>query len=59
MPVMKGKYNAVSPVDADFLRAAEYKIAMPNELPKGVSDIFLDVRYQGDIARLYRGPTFI
>jgi beta-galactosidase len=58
-PANKGKYNAVSPEDADFARAAEFKIAIPNELPEGCSDVFLDVRYQGDIARIYRDSAFL
>jgi hypothetical protein len=46
----------MAPDDGDFEAAAVWKIALP-PIPQvaAVSDLFLKISYQGDVARLYRG----
>jgi hypothetical protein len=45
----------MAPDDADLARAEIWKIELPPVPPNAsVSDAFLEIRYQGDIARLYR-----
>ncbi len=58
-PVKQGTYNALAPTEADFEHAAEFRIEYPHSLPKGSSDVFLTVQYEGDVAHLYRGSTFL
>jgi hypothetical protein len=58
-PVKQGRYNALAPIEADFEHAAEFRFEHPLILPKGCSDVFLTVQYQGDVAHLYRGSTFL
>jgi hypothetical protein len=47
--------TAMAPEDADFAAAAVWKIALP-PIPQtaAVSDLFLKISYQGDVARLYQ-----
>ena len=58
-PVKKGKYNALAPTDQDFAKAAQWRMDVPESLPKGCSDLFLEIHYQGDVAHLYQGGAFI
>jgi hypothetical protein len=45
----------MAPDDADLARAEIWKIELPPVPPNAaVSDAFLEIRYQGDVARLYR-----
>lgn len=57
--VKRGKYNALAPTDQDFARAAEWRIRIPGELPQDCGDLFLELNYQGDVARLYRGGALL
>lgn len=43
---------AQAPEDADFARAARYELALPEEGLKGLSNLFLQIDYTGDVARL-------
>jgi len=44
----------------DFSRAMVWRIEIPSVPPKAsVSDVFLDIGYQGDVARLYSGQHLI
>jgi hypothetical protein len=43
---------AMAPPDAEFDLAARWKIAIPKNFLTGVSDVFLEVQYTGDAARL-------
>jgi len=58
-PVTMGKYNAVAPTDADFIRSGVWKIEIPKVNPLGLSEMFLKVEYQGDVARFFRGPQLL
>jgi hypothetical protein len=42
----------IAPSDADFDRAAKWKITISPSDWVGVSELFLDVKYKGDVARL-------
>ena len=53
VPPKMGKYNAVAPGDADFERAADWRISVPGISSAGVSDAFLRIDYWGDVGRLY------
>jgi hypothetical protein len=58
-PVRKGQYNALAPVDADFERAAIFRLQVPKDALTGLSDLFLRIRYTGDVARLYRDKRLL
>jgi beta-galactosidase len=50
----------LAPEGADFSHAMVWRIEIPPVPPKAsVSDVFLDIRYQGDVARLYSGQHLI
>jgi len=43
---------AMAPPDSEFDKAAQWNIAIPKDFLTGVSDVFLEVEYAGDVARL-------
>lgn len=45
---------AQAPEEGELLRAAEWRIHLPTHLFDGLSDAFLRIRYQADVARLYQ-----
>jgi hypothetical protein len=59
VPVKLGKEVALAPVDSDFDRAARWTIRVPRIESKAVKDLFLRITYQGDVARVYMGGTFL
>lgn len=60
-PFLQWRHTAVAeaPGDADFAHAAEWRLTFPNGTLKNVSDIFMDVDYIGDVARLYEGARLL
>jgi len=54
------KPTPLAPGDAEFERAAMWKLELP-DLPKSghVPDAFLQIRYQGDVGRLYGGDCLL
>ncbi|MEO8451568.1 MAG: beta-galactosidase, partial [Gemmatimonadota bacterium] len=50
---------ALAPSDSAFDQAAVWSIAMKPEAFEGLSDIFLDIRYAGDVARLSSGGELL
>lgn len=54
------KPTPLAPDDAEFERAAMWKLELP-DLPKNshVADVFLQIRYQGDVGRLYGGDCLL
>ena len=46
---------AMTPDEAGFTQAAEWKMTIPSGALSGVSDVYLAIRYQGDEARLFTG----
>jgi beta-galactosidase len=51
-PASWKKAVAVAPSDSDFDHAAKWNITIPPADWVGVDDLFLDVKYKGDVARL-------
>jgi hypothetical protein len=49
---------AMAPDDADLAHAATWKLTLP-PLPPSLSDAFLQIHYQGDVARLYQNTTLL
>jgi hypothetical protein len=43
---------AMSPEESSFAQAAEWRVTIPQGALSGLSDAYLAVRYQGDVARL-------
>ena len=50
---------ATPPADSLFAGAATWEIAAAPDALRGLADAFLEVRYTGDIARLYSGTTLL
>jgi hypothetical protein len=50
---------AMAPDDADFLRAGAWRLTVPPDALSGVNDVFLDIRYIGDVGRLYGGSRLL
>lgn len=59
LPVPRGKYNALAPTDSDFARAGVWKLSVPANAMQGLSDLFLQIRYRGDVARFYSGDKLL
>ncbi len=53
-PVQKSKEYALAPTNGDFARAGVFQFQVPKNALTGLSDLFLRVRYLGDVARLYK-----
>jgi len=58
-PVRRGQYNAIAPTDSDFDKAAAWRIQLPADATDGLSDVFLEIDYVGDVGRLYAGPRLL
>lgn len=58
-PVQMGREVAMAPADAQFQNAARWMIHVPHLASAGVSNTFLHIDYQGDVARLYAGDKLI
>jgi len=58
-PVSWRKAVAVAPNDADFEHAAKWTIAIPPSDWAGAHELFLDVKYAGDVARLTSGGKLL
>jgi hypothetical protein len=51
---------AVAPTDETMAKvAAEWSITLPKDALSNVEDIFLQIHYQGDVARLYTNTTLV
>jgi hypothetical protein len=49
---------AESPVDADFEQAAVWRLALSDRLD-ATNDLYLQIRYTGDVARIYSGNCLL
>lgn len=58
-PVSWRKAVAVAPSDADFENAAKWSIDIPSSDWAGAHELFLDVTYIGDVARLTSGGKLL
>jgi hypothetical protein len=50
---------ALAPSDSAFERTAVWRIDVPPDALAGKDEVFLDVRYTGDVARLYAGGELL
>ena len=57
--VQSGRYNAMAPKNADFDRAATWRLAVPDGALDGLSDAFLRIDYIGDVAHLVAGQRLL
>jgi len=55
----RGGAAALAPDDHDFEKAAVWRLKLPQNALDGVSDVFLDIHYFGDVARLYAGAQLL
>jgi beta-galactosidase len=59
-PQLKSTKIPLAPEAADFSHATTWRIEIPSVPPKApVSNVFLKINYQGDVARLYNGQHLI
>jgi beta-galactosidase len=49
----------LAPEDKDFDAAAEWDVKIPSQWSSDLSNVFLQVTYTGDVARLYAGHTLL
>jgi hypothetical protein len=59
VPVKKGQYNAMAPSREDFERAGVWRISLPEDALDGLSDLYLRIKYVGDVARIYAGARLL
>lgn len=50
---------ALAPSDSAWAGAARYRLAVPAAALDSVSDVLLEIRYVGDVARLYAGDRLL
>ena len=48
-----------SPDDSTFEKAGVWRVTLPKNMPPGLSDVFLDINYAGDVGRLYDGKRLL
>ena len=60
-PFLAWRHTAVAtaPDAADFAKAAVWRLTFPNDSLKGLSDIFVNINYVGDVGRLYDGAQLL
>jgi len=54
----KPRAVAIEPDDADFARAAVWRLHVPADALAGAPRTFLQIAYEGDVARVYAGGRF-
>jgi hypothetical protein len=50
---------AQAPAEGELPQAAKWSITLPQDAMDGLSELFLQVQYQGDVARLYAGKRLL
>jgi hypothetical protein len=58
-PPKMGAEVALAPTDADFDQAAEWRLHLPPDALDGLSNLYLQIAYVGDVARLYAGERLL
>jgi beta-galactosidase len=58
-PLRMGRDVAMAPTEADFEKGARWRIQIPKTELSGVSNLYLRLRYVGDIARIYAGSELV
>lgn len=53
------KGAAQAPAEDEFRQAARWMITLPSEPLDGLNELYLQVKYQGDVARLYAGNVML
>ena len=59
IPSWRTKGVAQAPAEATLAQAAKWKITLPATALDGLSELYLQVGYRGDIARLYSGNQML
>jgi hypothetical protein len=54
-----GKEVALAPTEADFDQAAEWRLHLPLDALDSLSNLYLQIAYVGDVARLYAGGRLL
>ncbi len=49
----KNSRVAEAPTDSAFAKAAKWQVTVPDSFPAELSELFIDAKYYGDVARLY------
>jgi beta-galactosidase len=49
----------LAPDDSDFGQAAVWRLVLPSHWADVLNDVFLDIDYRGDVARIYRGSGLL
>jgi hypothetical protein len=57
--VKMGPHEALAPTDADFDRAAEWRIVAPEGALAGLNNLYLRIGYVGDVGRLSSGDELL
>lgn len=50
---------ATAPTDGDFNKAAVWRLESPKNALAGLSNLYVDIHYTGDVARLYQGGQLL
>ena len=50
---------AEAPDDSQFAKAGVWRLSLPKDAWKNFQDVFLDIRYIGDVGRLYEGDNLL
>jgi hypothetical protein len=50
---------ALAPAESDLAQAGDWSISLPADALSGMSDLILNIRYAGDVARLYAGDKLL
>jgi hypothetical protein len=58
-PPKMGKEVALAPTDTDFNRSAQWRVVLPPDALDGLSNLYLQIAYVGDVARLYAGERLL
>jgi beta-galactosidase len=55
----RGEPVAMAPNDSEFTKAGVWRLTVPQNIPHGINDVFLSIRYEGDVGRLYEGTHLL
>lgn len=58
-PSWRAKGVAQAPDEGRLAAAGMWKIRVPQDAMRGLSELYLDLRYQGDVARLYKNGKLL
>jgi hypothetical protein len=58
-PPKMGKEVALAPTNTDFNRSAQWRVVLPPDVLDGLSNLYLQITYVGDVVRLYAGERLL